>query len=57
MKFRPEQDLNPDLCNAGAVLRQLSYQANRELVITQETKLKFDKKKKKNNCLEQPNWQ
>ena len=31
--FRPEQKLNPDLCDAGAVLYQLSYQANWELVI------------------------
>ena len=28
MKFRAKQELNPDLCDAGAVLRQLSYQAN-----------------------------
>ena len=27
------RDLNPDLCNAGAVLYQLSYQANWEQVI------------------------
>ena len=27
------RNLNPDLCNAGAVLYQLSYQANWELVI------------------------
>ena len=26
--------LNPDLCDAGAVLHQLSYQANWELVVT-----------------------
>ena len=26
-------DSNPDLCNAGAVLYQLSYQANTELVV------------------------
>ena len=26
-------DSNPDLCNAGAVLYQLSYQANWELVV------------------------
>ena len=32
-KFWPEQDSNPDLCNAGAVLYQLSYQAKWELVI------------------------
>ena len=31
--FRPEQDSNPDLCDAGAVLHQLSDQANWELVI------------------------
>ena len=31
--FRPEQDLNPDLCDACAVLHPLSYQANWELVI------------------------
>ena len=29
----PEQDSNPDLCEAVAVLHQLSYQANWELVI------------------------
>ena len=29
----PEQDLNPALCNVGAVLSQLSYQANWELVV------------------------
>ena len=28
MKERPEWDLNPGLCVAGAVLYQLSYQAN-----------------------------
>ena len=33
MKERPEQDSNPDLCSAGVVLYQLSYQANWELVI------------------------
>ena len=27
--FRPEQDWNPDLCDEGAVLHQLSYQANK----------------------------
>ena len=27
-------DLNPDVCNAGAVLYQLSYLANLELVFT-----------------------
>ena len=32
-KERPERDLNPDLCDAGAVLHQLSYAANWELVI------------------------
>ena len=32
-KFKPRWHLNPDLCNAGAVLHQLSYQANWELVI------------------------
>ena len=26
-------DSNPDLCNAGAVLYELSYQANWELVV------------------------
>ena len=26
-KFRPKWDLNSDLCNAGAVLQWLSYQA------------------------------
>ncbi|XP_015777129.1 PREDICTED: E3 ubiquitin-protein ligase MARCH5-like isoform X1 [Acropora digitifera] len=31
-KFRPEWDSNLDLCNAGAVLYQFSFQANRELV-------------------------
>ena len=31
--FAPERDSNPDLCDASAVLRQLSYQANWELVI------------------------
>ena len=25
---RPERDWNPDLCDAGAVLHQLSHQAN-----------------------------
>ena len=29
---RPEWDSNPDLCNAGAVLHQLSCQAKWELV-------------------------
>ena len=33
MKGRPERDLNPDLCDAGAVLYELSFQANWELVI------------------------
>ena len=32
-KERPEQDSNPDLCDASAVLYQLSYQANLELAI------------------------
>ena len=32
-KFRPERDSNPDLCDAGAVLYQLSCQGNWELVI------------------------
>ena len=32
-KFRPERDSNPDLCDAGALLYQFSYQANSELVI------------------------
>ena len=32
-KFRPERDSNPDLCDASAVLYQLSYQANLELAI------------------------
>ena len=31
--LRPEQDSNPDLCNVSAVLYQLSYQANWELVV------------------------
>ena len=30
---RPEQVSNSDLCNSGAVLYQLSYQANWELAI------------------------
>ena len=30
---RPEWDSNPDLCEAGAVLYKLSYQANWELGI------------------------
>ena len=30
---RPERDSNPDLCDAGAVLDQISYQANWEMVI------------------------
>ena len=29
-----ERDANPDLCDSGAVLHQLSYQVNWELVIT-----------------------
>ena len=33
MKERPEWDLNPDLCNTGAVLHQLSCQVNWELVM------------------------
>ena len=32
-KERPEWDSNPDLCDASAVLYQLSYQANLELAI------------------------
>ena len=32
-KFRSERDSNADLCDASAVLHQLSYQANWELVI------------------------
>ena len=32
-KQRPVWDANPDLCDAKAVLYQLSYQANWELVI------------------------
>ena len=32
-KERPERDSNPDLCDAGAVLHQLSYKAHLELVI------------------------
>ena len=32
-KFRPERDSNPDLCDAGAGLYQLSSQAKWELVI------------------------
>ena len=32
-KFRPARDLSPDLYDAGAVLYQLSYQANWEQVI------------------------
>ena len=31
--FMPEEDSNPDFCDAGAVLHQLSHQANWELVI------------------------
>ena len=31
--MRPELDSNPDLYNSGAVINQLSYQANWELVI------------------------
>ena len=33
-KFRPEQDLKPDLGDANAVLYQLNYKANWELVTT-----------------------
>jgi len=33
-KFRPEPDLNLDLCDKGAVIYQLSYQANWELAVT-----------------------
>ena len=32
-KFSYEQDSNPDFCNAGAVLYQLNYQADWELVV------------------------
>ena len=32
-KKRPERDLNKELCNARAVLHQMSYRANWELVI------------------------
>ena len=32
-KFRLEWDSGPDLCDASAVLYQLSYQGNWELVI------------------------
>ena len=32
-KFRPEQDSIPDLCDTGALLYQLSYKANWELVV------------------------
>ena len=31
--FRHEQDSNPDLCDASAVLYQLNYQTNWELAI------------------------
>ena len=31
-EFSPEQDSNPDLCDSGAVLRQLPYLADWELV-------------------------
>jgi len=31
-KFKPEWHSNLDLCSAGAVLYQFSFQANRELV-------------------------
>ena len=30
---REPRHLNPDLCDAGAVLHQLSYRANRNLVV------------------------
>ena len=34
IKFRPERALmDPDLCDTGAVLQQLSYQANWERVV------------------------
>ena len=32
-KQAPERDSNPALCDAAAVLHQLSYQANWELII------------------------
>ena len=32
-EFRAEQVLNPDLCDAGAVLYQFSYQAKMEMVM------------------------
>ena len=32
-KFRPERDSNPYLCEAGAVLHQLSYRAHWELTV------------------------
>ena len=32
-KFWPERDSNPDLRDAGAVLHQLSYQANWKLIV------------------------
>lgn len=31
--FRPEQDSNPDLCDAAAMLYHLSYEANWDLVV------------------------
>ena len=31
--FWPECNLNPEVCDAGAVLYQFSYQAKRELVM------------------------
>ena len=34
-KFRAAWDSNPDLCTARAMLHQLGYWANSELVITQ----------------------
>lgn len=33
MKFRLKRDLNPDLCDANAVLYELTYLANWELVV------------------------
>ena len=32
-KFKPEQESNPDLYDATAMLSQLNYQANWELVV------------------------
>ena len=31
--LRPEQDSNLDLCDAGEALKQLSYEANQELLV------------------------